>query len=110
MSDVLELATGGGHTCARLGTTEVACVGNNYQSQLGTTGVLETFEPQTVISESGSGVLVGVSRIFAGGANTCALFANGALWCWGSNQFGELGSGASVLKSPTPQRVALTCP
>ena len=37
--------------------------------------------------------LADVIAVAAGGAHTCALKDNGALWCWGSNWDGEVGIG-----------------
>jgi alpha-tubulin suppressor-like RCC1 family protein len=34
--------------------------------------------------------------IAAGGAHACALFQNGAVWCWGKNEFGQLGNGSTI--------------
>ncbi|MBM4344775.1 MAG: hypothetical protein FJ100_15520, partial [Deltaproteobacteria bacterium] len=39
------------------------------------------------------GGLYAVDQVAAGGAHTCALDAAGQVWCWGSNEFGQLGGG-----------------
>lgn len=38
----------------------------------------------------------GFVSISAGGAHTCAARADGTVWCWGANHYGQLGSGTSV--------------
>src|SRR5262249_22206858 len=35
-------------------------------------------------------------KIVAGGLATCAITSQGALYCWGDNQYGELGIGHNV--------------
>jgi alpha-tubulin suppressor-like RCC1 family protein len=35
-------------------------------------------------------------KIVAGGLSTCAITGQGALYCWGDNQYGELGTGTKV--------------
>jgi alpha-tubulin suppressor-like RCC1 family protein len=40
----------------------------------------------------------------AGGQHTCAIGSDQSLWCWGSNNNGQLGDG-SMLDQQTPQRV-----
>jgi len=47
--------------------------------------------------------------VAAGGINTCAL-AGGKVWCWGGNEFGQVGintSGSGAYVS-TPQQIGLT--
>jgi alpha-tubulin suppressor-like RCC1 family protein len=45
--------------------------------------------------------------ISAGFTHTCAVDAGGDAWCWGSNEFGELGIGGTTAKGfDTPLRVA----
>lgn len=42
-------------------------------------------------------------RVFAGGLHTCALTADGALYCWGANSLGQLGDGSRTDRaSPVP--------
>ncbi|MFQ5747502.1 MAG: hypothetical protein ACE5HF_09840 [Gemmatimonadota bacterium] len=36
-----------------------------------------------------------VLQITAGGNHTCALLSGGDIYCWGSNEFGQLGDGAT---------------
>ncbi len=35
-----------------------------------------------------------VTAIAAGGANACAI-ADGSVWCWGKNDYGQLGDGTT---------------
>lgn len=51
-----------------------------------------------------------VQPLAAGNSHTCALSSSGAAYCWGSNMFGELGTGITGLESgeryiATPQPV-----
>ncbi|MCR9160841.1 MAG: hypothetical protein ACE37F_03595 [Nannocystaceae bacterium] len=38
--------------------------------------------------------LGGWAQVSAGDGHSCAVRADGTLWCWGSNEFGQIGDGA----------------
>lgn len=43
-------------------------------------------------------------QISAGNEHTCALRSDGTVWCWGRNQYGELGDG-TLIDRPNPVEV-----
>jgi alpha-tubulin suppressor-like RCC1 family protein len=58
-------------------------------------------------SDSASNVSAGcIAQISAGGNHTCARKKDGTLWCWGSDQDGELGDGNVSVDSPSPIEVS----
>jgi alpha-tubulin suppressor-like RCC1 family protein len=93
------IAAGDGHACA-IGLLDRAayCWGDNAQGQMGTTlgggAVLATFP----VEVSGSRTFVSIS---AGDALTCAVTTTGGGFCWGSNEFGQLGI-ESATAQPAP--------
>ena len=77
------------HVCAVTAPGDVWCWGDNEFGQVsGTIGTPSFTLPHKVVG-IGKASLVGV-----GGGHTCALELDGDIWCWGLNQFGELGGGA----------------
>jgi alpha-tubulin suppressor-like RCC1 family protein len=44
-------------------------------------------------------LLKGVVQADGGGDHTCAVRTDGTVWCWGDNDFGQLGDGTSVALS-----------
>lgn len=88
------ITAGGNHACAILDTGALRCWGWNASGQLGqgnTTTIGDDNGETTVAVDLGVGrTAVAVS---ADGLNTCAILDNGALRCWGSNSYGQLGQG-----------------
>jgi alpha-tubulin suppressor-like RCC1 family protein len=104
------VVTGGADTCVLLSGGTVECWGTNVQGGLGVgadAGTLQCdFGSQCSTIPVAVSVLTGVTSLAAGGDHTCALQANGTVWCWGNNTTGQLGNGAAST-SPTPVRVVL---
>lgn len=53
-------------------------------------------EEQVLFSITVGGVTMQVSQVEAGGTFSCAITGGGAVKCWGSNNFGQLGDGTGV--------------
>ena len=97
---------GGSAICAILTDGSVKCLGFNFygavgtNQQLGTTNRVTT--PQTV------NVGTGKKAVILGGSNyhTCAGLDDGSIVCWGTNNRGQFGNGAtSSTTEITPQTV-----
>ena len=94
------VSSGGRHTCGITISGETYCWGNNDFGQLGTEAA--TLEATTPVRFSGALALAHVS---AGGRHTCGITTDGETYCWGNNEFGQLGNN-STSNSATPVLVA----
>jgi alpha-tubulin suppressor-like RCC1 family protein len=86
-----QLSGGGHHTCALLDSGGIACWGDNSYGQLGD-GTTTDKMLHVDVHELSSGA----SAVSSGSDHTCALLADGAVKCWGSNVYGQLGNGNNV--------------
>lgn len=85
------LTAGGLHTCTITGTGAAKCWGDNSSGQLGDGTTTQRWMPAVVF-----GLGSNVGDISAGGFHTCALLAsNGRTYCWGRNNYGQLGDGTA---------------
>ncbi len=85
------------HACGLVLGNFGYCWGNNTSGQLGSSDQLSHAVPTAVAQGS-----VEYIQIDAGGSFTCALSAAQDAYCWGQNQFGQLGIGAAQ----TPPAIA----
>jgi alpha-tubulin suppressor-like RCC1 family protein len=94
-SSVSPIAVGGSFSCAVVGG-EVHCWGDNAKGQLGngTTGGGQP-TPVPVLQSPGGSPLTGVRAVALGSLHACALLDAGEVRCWGSNTFGQLGTGTT---------------
>lgn len=82
----VEVAVGTDHRCVLASHGRVSCAGSNTFGQLGDGGESgASAQPQPVPA------LDAVRVIVAGDEHTCALRANGEVWCWGQNSKGQCG-------------------
>lgn len=85
-------------------TTGIACWGRNDQGQLGQGNTTDQSRPRFVSSLSTAPVAVAT-----GASHSCALLANGRVWCWGLNDRNQLGDASGLgSSSTTPVQVSVT--
>jgi alpha-tubulin suppressor-like RCC1 family protein len=85
-SQVVEIAAGEYHTCARTIIGEMWCWGNNTYGQLGDSST-SNHNVATLIST----LTYDVAHIAAGQFHTCATLGSGKTLCWGRNERDQLG-------------------
>lgn len=105
LAGAIQVAGGEWFTCAR-GFDGVRCWGRNAAGELGKgAGQDQAFPDQIVPLPD-----VQVARIDAGEQHACALDTEGALWCWGSDEFGQLGDGDGDSEQGAVVRVSSSSP
>ncbi len=106
LGSVVAPASGEIHACARNTGGSVYCWGENSFGQLGNDTTTNSRVPVQVRGPAGAGFLSDVTRIGAGFRHTCAVKTDGTVWCWGRNDFGQLGNGTtSATATRTPVQV-----
>lgn len=107
---VSKVGMGVNHTCVIVASnSQLYCWGANANGQVGT-GTAGS--PNTVPSPTSPFDPIGtnaVSNVAGGWKSTCAILtSNSQLYCWGSNEFGQLGNGSTdtTINTPTPALTA----
>ena len=97
------IAAGGANTCAVLTDNSLKCWGQNNVGQLGigSTDGIAHYTPTTVSSIPAS---FSVASIDIGTGSVCVSSAANEVWCWGKNNYGQLGTGATAASVSTPGR------
>jgi hypothetical protein len=97
---VRDVAFGLDHTCVLLDPDVVRCFGSNTHGQLGYGDMLSRGDGAGPPANAADVPLQGVTDLGLGNWHSCAI-ANGALYCWGRNEDGQLGVGDSG-STPNP--------
>ncbi len=90
---VVTIAAGGSHSCALLSDSTIKCWGLNTDGELGS-GPSATANSSTPVAVAGLGPALDVT---AGDTHTCALLKDRTVWCWGSNDSGQLGAKTNTI-------------
>jgi alpha-tubulin suppressor-like RCC1 family protein len=102
-SGVQAITAGANHNCALLTDATVRCWGDNRFGQLGINSDMQKVATPTAITIA-SGAL---NLIVAGHQHTCTD-SQGAVWCWGVNDLGEVGVDPTVNGTQRPAPTAVS--
>jgi len=100
------ITSGGSQTCAIASDDLAYCWGNNAHGQLGDNSTTQSSVPVAVDT---TGVLDGktIKSITAGDSHVCAIASDDLAYCWGYNNYGQLGDD-SVTERLAPIAVSTT--
>lgn len=102
LSNVTNVSAGWFHAVALTSHGKVWTWGDNAAGEIGI-GVTSTTGVSVPVQVPGLSNVIGVS---AGDGFTGILKADGSVWTWGGNNFGDLGDGTNVLQRSNPTQVA----
>ncbi|MBT8492659.1 MAG: RCC1 repeat-containing protein, partial [Deltaproteobacteria bacterium] len=93
-----QLTIGSAHTCLLDVGGVVYCWGANFEGELGDGTTISRSSPARVAGLPGT-----MTQVAAGDDATCALDADGFVWCWGENDYGKLGTGGPATSDGEPE-------
>lgn len=101
---VKSLSTGSEHACVVNFDDHAYCWGNGYWGQLGTVSNPMVNSTPVAVTQ---GVMssLNVKSIAAGDSHTCALGFDDIAYCWGYNNYGQIGDNSNTQRN-TPVAVA----
>lgn len=84
-----QVVAGENHTCALI-NGGVKCWGSNTYGKIGSAAL--NLGTNVAVAYPVDGLQTGVAELSAGQHHTCALKVDGTVWCWGRNQYGQIGN------------------
>jgi alpha-tubulin suppressor-like RCC1 family protein len=100
LSALSDAAIGGNFSCAVKSDGTLWCWGANASGQLGNGTTAPAYAPAEVAPLGHA-----VAQVSAGSEHACAVKTDGTLWCWGTNDDGQIGNGTRAMVT-TPFHVA----
>jgi alpha-tubulin suppressor-like RCC1 family protein len=98
-----QVGLGDDHSCAVLSDGTANCWGRNNYGQLGDNSQTQRNAPVSVSSGNLNSTILQIS---GGDQHSCAVLANGQVYCWGYNVWGQLGNVSTTSPRLTPVRVS----
>jgi alpha-tubulin suppressor-like RCC1 family protein len=106
LSNVIAIAAGVYHSLAVTADGSVWAWGYNGYGRLGDGTTTNRSTPVQVRGPGGTGMLSNVVGVAGGSSHSVALKADGTVWTWGENRYGQLGvSRQDYFTSPYPRQV-----
>lgn len=106
----LASASGLSHTIAVRANGTLWAWGDNSSGQLGDAAIVDNTTPQQISVTQPASASNNWNMVAAGDFHTLALKADGTLWAWGDNAFGQLGIGTADPGKGLPTQVVTSNP
>lgn len=84
---------GNRHACASMTSGEVACWGWNASGQIGNGTQISALRPVLV-----KNIPTGAAATATGYQHSCAVMTDRQVYCWGNNQYGQLGDETTTMR------------
>lgn len=104
-SGIMRLEAGHTHSCAIDSVGALWCWGTNGRGELGDGTTEDRVQPAVV-----NGLSSGVRDLGLGRFSSCAIDAARSLWCWGDNDYGQIGDNTTTRSSLPVHVSTLTTP
>ncbi|MBK8260347.1 MAG: hypothetical protein IPK80_03310 [Nannocystis sp.] len=91
----VQVSVGGRHVCARSAAGKVRCWGDGSFGQLGNGSTASLGDDPGELPVPDIALGGAVAEISCGNGHTCARMNDGAVRCWGRNDYGQLGIGST---------------
>lgn len=113
VSPIAELTAHFNVTCAKLGTGEVYCWGDNTGNKLQMLGEtkndLFATTPLVLDLLDEASMPIVIDQVAFGNGHGCVLSDTHALYCWGLNAQGQVGNGIPNAQVLAPERIDIAC-
>jgi alpha-tubulin suppressor-like RCC1 family protein len=96
LGNLVQIATGGGHSCALARDGTAYCWGFNNKGQIGTD---VTATPTSTRPVKVAGAYI---QIATGGFHSCGIHSDGQVVCWGSGAQNQVGQNGGPFDNPDP--------
>ena len=93
------ISVGNMNVCTILNNGSLYCWGDDSYGQLARGSVTGSDSWDPLYVDFGTGVTV--SEVDVGSQHLCAIVDNGSLYCWGRNNYGQLGNGSGGSSNPS---------
>ncbi|MFZ2188749.1 MAG: ELWxxDGT repeat protein [Candidatus Moraniibacteriota bacterium] len=100
LTDVSRISAGNQHACALKSDSTVFCWGGNGNGQLGDNSTIQALTPVQTKGVGGVGYLTDATQLESNGNSSCVTKSDESVFCWGGNDYGQLGDGTTVGSSP----------